>query len=274
MSVYADIAKAESENREFSVVTVVATSGSTAREAGAMMLVYPDGSISGTVGGGILERQAKIDAKDCIRTGKPLLKEYEIVAGDPKGDTVGGKVTCFLQPHKAANKLYLLGAGHVAQELIPLAKLAGFYVTVIDPRESLSKTGRAGEADEFILAEYSVIDTMDFDPGCYFMIGTYDHAIDGELLGKALRTDAKYVGMLGGKPKIRAIFKKLREEGLDDTVLKKAHTPAGLDIGGQTPAQIALSVAAELLAVSEGKDGGFCCIPVLESLEQEGNGIS
>lgn len=257
MSIYSDIAKAESENREFAVVTVVSTSGSTAREAGAMMLVFPDGSISGTVGGGIVEHEAKADAKECIRSGRTLLKEYEIPAGGPKSDTLGGTVQCFIQPHRAAERLYLLGAGHVAQELIALAKLAGFHVTVIDPRESLSKTEKAALADEFIIADYSVIDTMQFSSDCYFMIGTYDHAIDGELLGKALRTGAKYVGMLGGKPKIQAIFKKLRSEGFDEELLFSAHTPAGLDIGGQTPAQIALSVAAELLAVSEGRTGGF-----------------
>lgn len=268
MSIYSEIAKAESENREFAVVTVVATSGSTAREAGTMMLVYPDGSITGTVGGGIVERQAKLDAKESIQSGKPLLKDYEIVAGGPKGDTLGGTVTCFIQPHKAANRLYLLGAGHVAQELIPLAKLAGFHVTVIDPRESLSKTEKAKAADEFILADFDSIHTMPFDPGCYFMIGTYDHAIDGELLGKALRTEARYVGMLGGKPKIKAIFQKLRAEGMDDAMLDRAHTPAGLDIGGQTPAQIALSIAAELLAVSEGKEGGFCCKRMKEQLRE------
>lgn len=268
MSIYSEIAKAESENREFAVVTVVATSGSTAREAGTMMLVYPDGSITGTVGGGIVERQAKLDAKESIQSGKPLLKDYEIVAGGPKGDTLGGIVTCFVQPHKAANRLYLFGAGHVAQELIPLAKLAGFHVTVIDPRESLSKTEKAKAADEFILADFDSIHAMPFDPGCYFMIGTYDHAIDGELLGKALRTEAKYVGMLGGKPKIKAIFQKLRAEGMDDAMLDRAHTPAGLDIGGQTPAQIALSIAAELLAVSEGKEGGFCCKRMKEQLRE------
>lgn len=267
MSIYADIAKAESENREFAVVTVVATTGSTAREAGAMMLVFPDGSISGTVGGGIVEHQAKADAKNCISSGNTLLKEYVIVAGGPKGDTLGGTVTCFIRPQKAANRLYLLGAGHVAQELIPLAKLAGFYVTVIDPRESLSKTEKAKAADEFILADYDVIDTMHFEPGCYFMIGTFDHAIDGALLGKALRTEARYVGMLGGKPKIRAIFNKLRAEGMEESMLEKAHTPAGLDIGGQTPAQIALSIAAELLAVSEGREGGFCCARMKEQPE-------
>ena len=269
MSIYADIAKAEGENRAFAVVTVVATTGSTAREPGAMMLVFPDGSICGTVGGGIVEHGAKADAKDCIRSGKPLLKEYEIVAGGLKGDTLGGTVTCFIQPRRAAARLYLLGAGHVAQELIPLAKLAGFHVTVIDPREPLSRTEKAKAADEFLLADYSVIDTMTFDSGCYFMIGTYDHAIDGELLGKALRTGAKYVGMLGGKPKIRAIFKRLREEGMDDAMLANAHTPAGLDIGGETPAQIALSIAAELLAVSEGREGGFCCARMRELPAEE-----
>lgn len=257
MSIYSDIARAESENREFAVVTVVSTTGSTAREAGAMMLVFPDGSISGTVGGGIVEHGAKADAKECILSGRPLLKEYEIVAGGPKGDTLAGTVQCFIQPHGAAERLYLFGAGHVAQELIPLAKLAGFHVTVIDPRESLSKTEKAMLADEFIVADYNIIETMHFNEASYFMIGTYDHAIDGELLGKALRTGAKYVGMLGGKPKIQAIFKKLRAEGLSEELLASAHTPAGLDIGGQTPAQIALSVAAELLAVSEGRSGGF-----------------
>ena len=269
MSIYSEIAKAESENKEFAVVTVVATAGSTAREAGTMMLVYPDGSIVGTVGGGIVEHEAKADARECIQSGKTLLKEYEIIAGGPKGDTLAGTVTCFLQPHRAAEHLILLGAGHVAQELIPLAKLAGFHVTVIDPRESLSKTEKAKAADEFILAGFDSVQSSQFAPGCYFMIGTYDHAIDGELLGKVLQAEPKYVGMLGGKPKIKAIFKKLRAEGISEELLQSAFTPAGLDIGGQTPAQIALSVTAELLAVSNGKSGGFCRNLMAEQLRSE-----
>ena len=258
MSIISALARSESENREFALVTVVATTGSTARSAGTKMLVYPDGSIEGTVGGGIVEHESKIDARAAMETGTPLLKEYEITAGGPKGDTLAGTVTCFIEPFLPADRLYLLGAGHVAQEIIPVAKLAGFHVTVIDPRESLSKTEKAALADRFLLQEYDSIDNMPIPKGSYFMLGTYDHGIDGELLGKVLRRGAAYVGMLGGKPKIRAIFKSLREQGFTEEELEAAHTPAGLDIGAEDPAQIAISVVAEMLAVKNGCKGGFC----------------
>lgn len=265
MSIYAEIADAKSKNREFTVVTVVETSGSTAREPGAMMICYPDGSISGTVGGGTVEQQAIVDALAALHSGTSMLRQYEIVAGGPKGDTLAGTVRCFLQPHRVSERLFLFGAGHVAQELVPLAKLCGFYVTVIDPRKALANTRGAEAADAFLLEDYSVMDTMAFDRDCYIMIGTYDHGIDGELLGKALNTDAGYVGMLGGKPKIRAIFQRLEAAGMPRARLLKAHTPAGLDIGGSSPAQIALSIAAELMAVREGRDGGFSSAKRVES---------
>ena len=258
MSITASLARNEGENREYALVTVVATTGSTARSAGTKMIVYPDGSIEGAVGGGIVEHEAKIDARAAMESGAPLLKEYEITAGGPKGDTLAGTVTCFIEPFVPSARLYLLGAGHVAQEIIPVAKLAGFHVTVIDPREGLSKTEKAAMADRFILAEYDSIDTMTIPAGSYFMLGTYDHGIDGQLLARVLRRGAAYVGMLGGKPKIRAIFKSLREQGYTEEELSAAHTPAGLDIGAEDPAQIAISVVAEMLAVKNGCKGGFC----------------
>ena len=253
MSITAELARAESENKEFAHVLVVDVKGAASREPGAEMIVYSDGTTSGTVGGGIVELNAKSDALQSLTDGIPMLREYKIA----DEDRICGVVSCFIRPRVAAKKLFLFGAGHVAQEIVPIAKAVGFYVTVIDPREELSKTEKIRLADRVIVDEYDVFDDTELDEKSYVFVGTFDHAIDGRVLGKALRSNALYVGMLGGKPKIEKIFANLHAEGISEEILSKAHTPIGLDIGGREPSEIAVSVVAEMIAVGNGRSGGF-----------------
>ena len=260
MNIYESLMKAESEGRPYALATIVRTIGCTPRSAGTKMLVFPDGSIEGTVGGGIAEKLVIDDALDCIRSGEPVMKRYSpqvIREQDLEPDCVK-TMDIFIEPANTASRLYLLGAGHVAQAVLPLAKQAGFYVTVIDTRDTAGFGDALADADEIVRIEsFTDISEASPVPGSYFIVCTSSHATDGEALGAVMDLNAAYIGMLGAKHKFVPIFDGLREKGYTDEQLMQIYAPVGLDIGGESLSEIAISVVAEMMAVKYGRDGGF-----------------
>ncbi len=258
MEFYEQLLKARRENRLYAAATVVSTEGDTPRKAGAKMLVLSDGTITGSVGGGVVEKQTIADCLTAMKTGEPLLKTYSAVSPEikEKGMVCGGNMTIFIEPGERLPHLYLCGCGHVAQAVLPLAKSLGWYVVGIDARD-VSGFGNALDAlDELhILNSFDELSTLDFVPGSAYIACSFSHKTDGDILNVVLGKEPSYVGMLGGRPKIRALFSKLQENGYPQEVLERIHAPIGLDIGGQKPAEIAVSIMAEILAA---KYGGTC----------------
>ena len=139
MSIYEKIVKAEKEGRSYALATIVNTVGCTPRSAGTKMLVFTDGSTEGTVGGGLAEQLVIKDALSCMRSGRPLLKRYSpktIKEADMEPDCVK-TMDIFIEPHASGAVLYLLGSGHVAQAVLPLAVKTGFYTIVADTRPTI-----------------------------------------------------------------------------------------------------------------------------------------
>ena len=236
MEFYEQLLKAKRENRLYATATVVQTEGDTPRKAGAKMLVLADGTITGSVGGGTVEKQTIADCMKAMKTGEPLLKTYSAVSPEIKerGMVCGGNMTVFIEPGERLPYLYLCGCGHVAQAVLPLAKSLGWYVVGIDARD---------------------VEQLDFVPGSAYIACSFSHKTDGDILNVILSKEPGYVGMLGGRPKIRALFSRLKENGWPEEVLERIHAPIGLDIGGQRPAEIAVSILAEILGA---KNGGSC----------------
>lgn len=258
MEFYEQLLKAKRENRLYAVATVVKTEGDTPRKAGAKMLVYPDGTLVGSVGGGVVEKQAVSDCVTAMRSGETMLKTYSAVSPEirEQGMVCGNNMTIFIEPGERLPYLYLCGCGHVAQAVLPLAKALGWYVVGIDARD-VSGFGAALEAlDELhILKSFDELGTLEFVSGSTFLVCSYSHKTDGDILNVILSKEPGFVGMLGGRPKIRALFSRLKENGWPEEVLEQIHAPIGLDIGGQKPAEIAVSILAEILAA---KYGGTC----------------
>lgn len=258
MELYEQIVKAQKENRLYAVATVVKTEGNTPRKAGAKMLVFADGSIQGSVGGGIVEKQAAADCLAAMKTGETMLKTYSPISQEvaDKGMVCGNNMTIFIEPAQRMPYLYLCGCGHVAQAVLPLAKALGYYVVAIDARDVSAFADSLKLADELhILESFDQIGQLDFVPGSAFIACSFSHKTDGDILNVILGKEPSYVGMLGGKPKIRALFTKLKENGYPEETLMQIHAPIGLDIGGEKPAEIAVSIMAEVLAA---KNGGSC----------------
>ena len=245
--------------RDYAVVTIVEAEN-LARTSGKM-IVYADGSISGTVGGGMWEQVAREDALEALKNGKNLVKTYTFAEEFARaGFRHDGKMTAFIEVFRDESlQLVVVGGGHVGNAVIRAAKMVGFAVTLVDTRGEETIGDSIRMADRFVKMEvFEDVEKIPLPRDPYYVVSTYGHMVDGAALGAVLRRgDAKYVGMLGGRKKISAIYEKLEAAGIPGSLLKEVHSPIGLDLGGETPEELAIAIVAEIMAVKNGRTGLF-----------------
>jgi xanthine dehydrogenase accessory factor len=247
--IYQELAKLEAEDEDAALVTVISASGSTPREEGAKMLVRADGSILGTIGGGRVEEMAIKEAIAAIRTGKTKRLFYRLKEGEETGMVCGGDMELFIEPVLSSPTLFI-GGGHIALALTKMSKLAGFKIVVIDDRPEFATPQRFPEAEQTIVVDYArAFSRLTVRKSDYIVIVTHAHKGDEVVLEGALKTGAKYTGMIGSKPKNDIVFSHLRAKGVPQELLNKVHTPIGLKINAQAPAEIAVSILAEIIQV-------------------------
>ena len=240
--------------RDFAVATIAEALGSTPRTNGKM-IVYADGTTLGTVGGGAAELQVTKDAVAQIKRGCNVLHHYNVGAETADdGMQCGGKLSVLIEVYRANPLLVVVGGGHVGRCLIRVAKQTGFDVLLFDDRPAEAVPESAALADRFIRVTDFAQDicAADVPAGAYFVICGHSHADDGIALKAALTKQAAYVGMLGSRRKMEALFTMLREQGVTEAQLAAVHTPIGLDLGGETPPEIAIAILAEILQVKNG----------------------
>jgi xanthine dehydrogenase accessory factor len=250
--IYQEIVKVKTEGGEAALVTVVSASGSTPREEGAKMLVKPDGSIVGTIGGGSLEAQIIEEAVKVIRQGKPKRLHRSLTAREAgeEGMICGGDLEVFIEPILNPSTLYIFGGGHIALALTKMGKMVGFKIAVIDDRAEFASAERFPEAEVVLADEFTKsFARLKIDKLSYIVIVTHGHKHDEVVLEWAVGTPARYIGMIGSKTKNATIFSHLRDRGISEEQLDRVHAPIGLDIGAQTPEEIAVSILAELIKV-------------------------
>ncbi len=159
-----------------------------------------------------------------------------------------------IQPICPAPPLYVFGAGHVAVHVAHLAALVGFRVTIIDDRAEFASPARFPEADEIVTTTVpEAFAELPIGEGAYVVSITRGHKLDEEVVAHALRTPAKYIGMIGSRSKLAAVRQRLLDRGFSEADLTRIHAPIGIDIGAETVEEIALSIAAELVAVRRGQ---------------------
>ena len=243
--------------REFAVVTTVEADG-LARTSGKM-LVYADGTISGTVGGGMWERAAIADALACIKAKKNDVKIYDFSDEMAKaGIRCQGTLRVFIEYCGSdRTQLVVVGGGHVGHAVMRAAKEVGFAVTLVDTRGEAEIGDAIRVADRFIkMDSFGDVAKADLPQNPYYVVSTYGHQVDGAALkGVLSRGDAAYIGMLGSTKKVNAIFSQLREAGVTEDALQQIYAPIGLDLGGETPEELAIAIVAEIMAVKYGRDG-------------------
>jgi xanthine dehydrogenase accessory factor len=255
MELFKLISEAAAQGQSIALATVIRVEGSTPREVGAKMAVYADGHIAGTVGGGKMEALVIQAAVDAIAQGASQLVSFDLVdleAGDP--GICGGAIEVFIDVTVPKPTLLLVGAGHVAMPVAQLGHMCDFRVVIVDDRADMASQERFPHAAERLAGD--IVDTLrafPITPDTYIVIVTRGHALDEEALRQVIDSPAGYVGMIGSRRKVRVIFDRLRADGIDETLIGRVHSPIGLDIGSETPAEIAVSILAELIAVRSGK---------------------
>jgi xanthine dehydrogenase accessory factor len=170
-------------------------------------------------------------------------------------DDLGGSVELFVDPIRSDPVLYIFGGGHVSAQIIPLASRVGFKVEVIDDRPEFADPAKFPNAARVHQYPFEgVLGRIPVDESSYLVIVTRGHIHDKTVLEQCLRTKAKYIGMIGSRRKKAMIYEKLLEEGFTKSDLDRVHAPIGLDIGAETPEEIAVSIVAELILVRAGKE--------------------
>ncbi len=245
--------------RPVAVATVVWARGSTPRKAGARMIVQADGGIDFTIGGGPFEALVIEDAKEALRTGVGGLKAYRFlpVGENATGMTCGGEVEVFLEVHRRPPRVVVFGGGHVALPLARLAKDTGFRVAVIDDRAEFASPERFPFADEVVHAQSGYVRTdVPLDEDDRVVIVTRCHETDEACLRRVLDEDRRvaYVGVVASRRKAKVMFAKLLREGYAKERLEGVRAPIGLDLGAETPEEIAVAIVAEILALRGGRD--------------------
>lgn len=257
---YKKMAELAAEGKRFVVATVVEAFGSTPRKPGAKMIVLEDGSTIDTIGGGRVEKQVVEDALDALRRGTSRTVKYELRPSGQQalGMLCGGETTIFLEVNVPTQTLVIAGAGHIGQKLSAMAKLLDFRVVVVDNRPEFATADNLPAADEVICGDPSDLPSLvPLDQNTYVVIVTHGHIHDKDTLEAVLPCDVAYIGMIGSRNKVRTVLEQLEEEGADPQALLRVHAPIGLDLGGNSPAEIAVSILAEIIALQHGKLGQF-----------------
>jgi len=247
--------RAEQDGEPAALVTVIATEGSTPQKAGAKMLVYADGRIVGTIGGGCVEAEMTWRARQAIDERRPQNASYDLTpdqAGED-GLVCGGRMQVFIEPVEGTPTLCLFGAGHVSQPLARLAKGAGFRVEVLDDRVKFCNRERFPDADRVVVEDIATgARELTIGRNTYAVVVTRGHGGDTDALAAVLGRGVRFVGLLGSRPKLVHVVTALEERGLPPEELAQVRCPLGIEIGAVTPEEIAVSVLAEMIAVRRG----------------------
>jgi xanthine dehydrogenase accessory factor len=248
--IYREIVRLADAGEDAAVATVIMVSGSTPREEGAKMLVYGNGRTLGTVGGGNIEKTVIQEAIETIKTGQPRKLEYKLNPQGELGMICGGDTEVFIEPVKAAPRLFIFGAGHIGVPLAKMAAMTDFKVVVVDDRPDFATQARFPDAEEVIISDFGEsFEKVKVSPSSFIVIVTHGHMGDEMVLDGALRTPAKYIGMIGSRTKNQAVYGHLLAKGFTQADLDRVHAPIGLHIHAQTPEEIAVSILGEMIQV-------------------------
>jgi xanthine dehydrogenase accessory factor len=234
------------------IITVIAADGSTPQKAGAKMIVFADGSIFGTIGGGDVERLMIADTlrerPTELRVVKHALTEKSAASGGPKM-ACGGAMEFLVEPLTQGLPLYIIGGGHCAIELSALASKIGFAVTVIDNRSEWASPEKHPAA-RVVCAPYDKLaQHIAFSPQCFIVIMTHNHEYDDVAARLCLPHDYRFLGVIGSQNKARTMKQKLLTDGFPSEKIDQLSVPIGLPIGSHTPSEVAVSIAAQLISL-------------------------
>jgi xanthine dehydrogenase accessory factor len=229
------------------LATVIEVDDGVGVAPGAKCLVRDDKVSAETIGNAEVIDAIVKESAARLRAEKSQLVSLEIPAA-------GGKLEVFFEVMPAPPKLIVVGAGHIAVPLVEMAKVLDFHVTVIDDRLLYANRERFPKADEVLVGDMAqMLKEMTISPSCYIVLITRGHAYDEPCLREIMRSEAKYIGMIGSKRRVKACFQRFRdEEKISEELIERVYAPIGLDIATETPAEIALAILGEVIKVRRG----------------------
>lgn len=246
-----ELATAVESGQPVVLATVVATRRSVPRHAGTKMLVYPDGRLTGTVGGGEMESRVIDEAKSAFDTGRARLLDYELIEpakGDP--GVCGGEVQIYLEPYMPAHTVIVIGGGHVGRAVVDLADWLGYRTIVVDDRADRLTEDEMPAAGERLVGSISeLIPTLDIDAGTSIAVVTRSVDQDVEAVPLLLETPARYIGVMGSERRWNQVRKDLADRGISEDALGRVHAPIGIEINAETLEEIAVSIMSEIIRV-------------------------
>lgn len=244
--IYKKIVEVLNAGQVAAICTVVATRGSSPLKAGAKMLVWENGRIFGTIGGGTLEKSTIEDAIRIIKKRTPELIVHDLKAQHDM--CCGGSMEIYIEPIMPLKKLFMFGGGHVGKAVVKHALDLDFEITVIDSRKEIfSDWPFAGY--HTVIGDYpKMLPTLPYDDNTFIVIATPDHPTDHEVLAFCIHKPHCYLGMIGSKNKVTTFKKNLISEGIaTEEELNRVDMPIGVDIHAVTADEIALSIVAKLI---------------------------
>jgi len=237
MSVFQALARLENENGAGALCMVVSSKGSTPRNTGSKMLVYPDGSIVGTVGGGEMENRVIAEARQAILI-------------------CGGQLEVYVEPLTPNPTMVIIGVGHVGKAVAGLAKWLGYRVVVNDDRPGFCTPEMAPDADQYVPVPMAELpQQLEITPWTYLILTTRGADVDIEGLPALLDSPAAYIGVIGSKKRWATSRGKMLEAGVSEEKLNRVRSPIGLELSAETPEEIAVSILAEIIMLRQGGDG-------------------
>ncbi|MEW6566952.1 MAG: XdhC family protein [Chloroflexota bacterium] len=257
MSLYQRLAELERTGGAAALATVIRVHGSVPRHVGSKMLVYPDGNIEGSVGGGEMEKRVIAEALQALAAGEGHVIHYRL--SDPsEGDpgVCGGEVEVFVEPIQRRPTLVVVGGGHVGRAVAHLARWLGFRVVVCDDRPEFATPQAVPEADAYLACELKELPTrLTVDHQTYLVLATRSVDIDVPGLPALLETPAAYIGVIGSRRRWETCAQQLCQRGVPESSIARVTSPMGLELNAETPEEIALSIMAQIIMLRRGGSG-------------------
>ncbi len=234
------------------VLTKVISSASPTVSAGAAMLLFADGQTAGSLTDGELERRVIEDASDLLAGGKPRTGKYRLKEGK--------SAEVYLEPYLPPPRLLIFGADADSRPIAKLGHQMGLNIVIVDHRPAFANASVFPEARQTIIARpEEFAGNVDIDEKTFVLVKTHRYEQDKEILKFVLSSPARYIGQMGPRARTDDLLRDLKNEGIEieSAMRAKLYAPVGLDIGAETPEQIAISILAEILAVLNAREGGF-----------------
>ena len=254
VSPYADIfeviVKIRNSGGNAVLVTVISCKGSTPRKEGAKMIVFPDGQIIGTVGGGIREADIITAAIELFTSGESKIMKVDFTEGleTGKGPVCGGVMEVFMELIGSKRRAVISGAGHIGFYLYRILDMLEYHSIIIDPRPELNNKNRFPNAEIVVKDFKAGLGATELNGKDAVVLVGPGHDADREMLPSVLKSGAGYIGMIGSKRKIKEVYDRIKSEGeFNDNDFDRIYSPIGLDIGSESPSEIAVAIAAEIV---------------------------